>query len=50
MWRVNTSIRFFTVGKVYKSYSENSFNVALKNDTGDIQYVDKKFLDEEKQK
>ena len=44
MWRVNTALRGFTVGKIYKQFSQNSFNVALKNDDGDVEYVDKKFL------
>lgn len=46
MWRVNTALRGFTVGKIYKQFSQNSFNVALKNDNGDVEYVDKKFLAE----
>lgn len=44
MWRVNTSLRGFTVGKIYKQFAQNSFNVALKNDDGNVEYVDKKFL------
>lgn len=44
MWRVNTALRGFTVGKVYKQFSQNSFNVALKNDDGNVEYVDKRFL------
>lgn len=46
MWRVNTSLRGFTVGKIYKEFAQNSFNVALKNDEGNVEYVDKKFLAE----
>lgn len=44
MWRVNTALRGFTVGKTYKQFSQNSFNVALKNDDGNVEYVDKMFL------
>ena len=44
MWRINASLRGFTVGKIYKQFAQNSFNVALRNDDGDVEYVDKKFL------
>ena len=44
VWRINTALRGFTVGKIYKQFAQNSFNVALKNDDGDVEYVDKKFL------
>lgn len=44
MWRLNTALRGFTVGRVYKALAENNFNVALRNDNGDVQYVDKKYL------
>lgn len=44
MWRINTALRRFTVGKIYKQFAQNSFNVALKNDNGNVEYVDKKFL------
>lgn len=44
MWRVSTALRGFTVGKIYKQFAQNSFNVALKNDDGNVEYVDKKFL------
>lgn len=44
MWRVNTALRGFTVGKIYKQLAQNGFNVALKNDDGNVEYVDKKFL------
>lgn len=43
-WRVNTALRGFMVGKIYKQFAQNSFNVALKNDDGNVKYVDKKFL------
>lgn len=43
-WKLTTAIRGFTAGKSYKQFSENSFNVALKNDNGCIEYVAKKFL------
>ena len=46
MWRINTALRGFTVGKAYQALSENNFNVALRNDDGDVQYVEKKYLDE----
>lgn len=46
MWRVNTALLGFTVGKVYKQFAQNNFNVALKNDDGNVEYVDKKFLAE----
>lgn len=46
MWRLTTAIRGFTVGKVYETISENSFNVALKSDDGVILYVAKIHLDE----
>ncbi|AHK11780.1 hypothetical protein S144_66 [Shewanella sp. phage 1/44] len=46
MWRLTTAIRGFTVGKVYNTFSENSFNVALKSDDGEILYVPKTHLDE----
>lgn len=45
-WRLNTNLKGFTVGKVYDEHASNSFNVALKNDDGDIEYVQKRFLDE----
>ena len=48
MWRINTALRGFTVGKAYQALSENNFNVALRNDDGDVQYVEKKYLDEVK--
>jgi hypothetical protein len=44
MWRLNTALRGFTVGKVYKAIAENNFNVAMRNDVGDVQYVEKKYL------
>lgn len=44
MWRINTALRGFTVGKIYEALSVNNFNVALKNDDGDVQYVEKRFL------
>lgn len=44
MWRVNTALRGFTVGKIYKQLAQNGFNVALKDDEGNVEYVDKKFL------
>jgi hypothetical protein len=44
MWRLNTALRGFTVGRVYKALAENNFNVALRNDVGDVQYVEKRFL------
>lgn len=31
---------------VYKALAENNFNVALRNDDGGVQYVDKKYLAE----
>ena len=45
-WIVNTKLRGFTVGKVYDSFAENNFNVAIKNDDGDVLYVDKIYLTE----
>jgi hypothetical protein len=45
-WMVNTNLRTFTVGKVYDEFSENNFNVAIKNDDGEVVYVDKKYLAE----
>jgi hypothetical protein len=45
-WIVNTKLRGFTVGKVYDAFSENNFNVAIKNDDGEVLYVDKKYLAE----
>ena len=44
MWRINTALRGFTVGKVCQTLSVNNFNVALRNDYGDVQYVEKRFL------
>jgi zona occludens toxin (predicted ATPase) len=45
-WMINTNLRGFTVGKVYDAFSENNFNVAIKNDDGEVLYVDKKYLAE----
>jgi hypothetical protein len=45
-WIVNTKLRGFTVGKVYDSFAENNFNVAIKNDDGEVLYVDKIYLAE----
>lgn len=45
---MNTALRGFTVGKIYEALSQNSFNVAIKNDAGEVQYVEKKFMDEVK--
>jgi zona occludens toxin (predicted ATPase) len=45
-WIVNTNLRGFTVGKIYDAFSENNFNVAIKNDDGEVLYVDKKYLAE----
>lgn len=47
-WMVNTELARLTVGKVYEAYSENNFNVAIKNDDGVIEYVQKKYLVEVK--
>lgn len=44
MWQINTALRGFTVGKIYKQFAHNNFNIALKNDDGDVEYVDKKLL------
>jgi hypothetical protein len=44
MWRISTDLRGFTVGKIYEALSVNNFNVELKNDDGDVQYVEKRFL------
>lgn len=44
MWRINTALRGFTVGRIYKQFAQNGFNIALKNDDGNVEYVDKKFL------
>lgn len=49
MWRVTTGLKRFTVGKIYKQLSVNNFNVALKNDAGDVEYVNKRFLYEVEQ-
>ncbi|AHK11842.1 hypothetical protein S349_52 [Shewanella sp. phage 3/49] len=44
MWEINGPMRNFTLGKPYKALSENSFNVALRNNNDDVQYVEKKHL------
>ena len=44
MREINGPMRNFTVGKPYKALSENSFNVALRNNNDEVQYVEKKHL------
>ncbi|AUR95695.1 hypothetical protein NVP1210O_73 [Vibrio phage 1.210.O._10N.222.52.C2] len=45
-YQVTANIKGFTAGRVYTQITENTFNVSMKDDSGHVQYVDKKFLSE----